>query len=95
MATVRKALADLPDTMELQKYYQWLRETELKEREQERKKIKARGMGEGGSSEQRVGDPLGRQAERLFDNLLTSADEDIANKIRQIVEQISAKVRLF
>ncbi len=35
---------------------------------------------------------LGKQAERLIDSLLTSADDDIANKIGQIVEQITAKV---
>ncbi len=82
MATVRKALSELRTKLELHKYYEWLTETEEAQRGPE---------GNGRPQSEEGGD-LGKQAERLINSLLASADDDIANKIRQIVEQISTKV---
>ncbi len=90
MATVRKALSELQEKLELQKYYDWLTETAVAQ-EKERKR-RTRSEGAKGEEEAVQDAGVGKQAERLINCLLSSADDDIANKIRQIVEQISGKV---
>ena len=84
------ALAALRQKLELQDFYEWLDEADQKERQKENE---AKGKSEAG--EQQAPAQLGKQAEKLIDSLLTTTDDDIANKISQIVTQISKKVCFF
>ena len=89
MFHVREHLSGMPKHMELEKLYNMLRE------EDEKKYSLAE---EGGPD---VGDmdfdpmmSLNVKAKSLFKELFESADEDIMNKINELVKKICQKVRV-
>ena len=86
MYHVRKALINMPKSMELEKYYEWLEKEEgIGERVS-----KQWHCVEGGSVGSPAVDQL--QARQLVDNLMVSNDEDISNKISYFLDLIAQKV---
>ena len=81
MFYVRQQLSEMPKHMDLEKLYNMLR------KEHEKKYL----LAEEGGPEVKDMD----FAKSLFNELLISADEDIMNKINELVKKICQKVRIY
>ncbi len=90
MFHVRQHLSGIPEHMELEKLYNMLREEDAN---------KYSLAEEGGPDVSDMDfDPmmsLNVKAKSLFNQLFESADEDIMNKINELVKDICQKVRVF
>ena len=90
MFHVREQLNGMPKHMELEKLYSMLREEDAK-----KYSLAEEGGPDVGNMDFDPMMTLHAKAKSLFNELLISADEDIMNKINELVKEICQKVSVY